>query len=486
MIRKIAPKFPLKFLSKKEVDRIHYASLELLERTGVNIYHEEAVDLLTSAGANVSNGTRVRIPSHLVKQALNQAPERVVIANRLGQRSLFLEDKNVYFGTGSDLQLTIDLNTDKRRESKLKDIEESARLCDNLANIDFIMTNALASEIDSTTADIKQFYAMIKNSIKPVILTSFSSKTKEMLEGIYKIACIIAGDPNAFKANPFLIVYGQFTSPFQHDRMGLERLLFCSQKNIPIVYVPTIMGGASGPVTLAGSLALGNAETLIGLVISQLKNAGTPFIYGGHVAPLDMKTSIFPYGSPEWHMSSTAFTQLAHRYHLPSWSTGGCTDSKIVDGQALAEGVYSILLAAMSGANLVHDIGYMESGLTASLDYIVMLDEFIGLTRRVMKGFQVDQETLAIDLIDEIGPGGNFLVKEHTLKHFKGETWSPTLFDRKSYKSWKKNGATSLKERANNKAKAILESHEPEPIPHDMQNKIEKIIGQYERKFEKD
>jgi len=471
----------LKLLSEEELDRIHYASLELLERTGVDIYHEEALDLLSSAGANV-NGDRVRIPSYLVKQALNTAPERIVIADRLGNRKMFLEDEKVYFGTGSDLEYTLDWNTEKRRLSTLQDIESSARLCDYLKNIDFIMTNALASDIDPITADLHQFYAMTKNTIKPLILTSFSTKTKEMLEGIYEIASILAGGSDTLKINPFLIIYGQFVSPFKHDKMGLERLLFCAEKNLPVVYVPTVMAGASGPSTMAGSLAIGNAETLTGLVISQLKNPGSPFIYGGHVAPMDMKTSILSYGSPEWHMCSIVFSQLSQRYNLPVWSTGGCTDSKIVDGQALAEGAYSILLAALSGANLIHDVGYMQYGLMGSLSYIVMLDEFIGLTKRILKGFQVNRETIALDLINEVGPGGNFLATRHTVEHFRKETWFPELFNRENYEDWKKNGSTSLIDRANNKVKEILKSHEPEPIPTSERKDIEKVIKEIERR----
>ncbi|MBA7542091.1 Glycine betaine methyltransferase [subsurface metagenome] len=475
----------LKLLSDEELDNIHYASLEILERTGVDIYHDEALDLLSSSGAIIDRN-RVKIPSHLVKRALSTVPERIVIADRLGKRKMFLEGVNVYFGTGSDLEYTLDWKTGERRLSKLQDIENSAKLCDCLRNIDFVMTNALASDIKSNTADIYQFYAMTKNTIKPLILTSFSTNTKIILEGIYEIACIIAESSENLKMNPFFIVYGQFVSPFKHDKMGLERLLFCAEKNLPIVYVPTILAGASGPATLAGSMAVGNAETLTGLVISQLKNPGAPFIYGGHVAPMDMLTTILPYGSPEWHMCSIVFSQLSRRYNLPSWSTGGCTDSKLIDGQALAEGVYSILLSALSGGNLIHDVGYLQYGLMGSLSYIVMLDEFIGLTRRILKGFQVNKETLALDLINEVGPGGSFLETQHTLDNFKKETWFPELFSRENNEDWKKKGSKSMKDRANSKLERVLESHDAEPIDTDKIKEIEKVIKKVENKARSD
>jgi trimethylamine--corrinoid protein Co-methyltransferase len=297
-----------------------------------------------------------------------------------------------------------------------------------------------------------------------------------MLKGIYDVATEIAGGEDNLRDNPFIILYGQFTSPFQHGEMDLERLLFCSDKELPIVYAPTVMASASGPATMAGSLAIGNAEILAGLTISQLNNPGAPFIYGGHIAPLDPRSSILAYGNPEWHMSSAVLTQLSNFYGLPSWSTGGCTDSKLMDGQAVGEAVYSILLSGLSGANLIHDVGYMESGLTGNLDFVTALNEFVGLTKNIMGGYDVSEETLAVDLIDEKGPGGDFLTERHTVDHFRDETWIPELLDRKDYQGWTNDGASTLEQRAHDKVKELLKSHEPEPIAEDKIQAIEGIV----------
>ena len=261
------PRQPIvNFLAEEELNEIHFASLEILERTGVHIHHEAARDLLYSAGAYVENDLRVRIPSQLVKRALNSAPERIVIADRLGNRKMFLEHRKVYFGTGSDLKYTIDSNTHERRLSVLKDIEDSALISDFLENIDFLMSYGLASDVDVYTSDLHTFYAMLKNSVKPMIITA-ASADQRILDDIYEIACCVAGGREQFSQNPFFILYGQFISPFVHNREGLERLLFCAEKKIPIIYIPTILAGATGPATMAGAIAVGNAEALVGLVI---------------------------------------------------------------------------------------------------------------------------------------------------------------------------------------------------------------------------
>jgi trimethylamine--corrinoid protein Co-methyltransferase len=463
------------FLTEEELNEIHFASLEILERTGIQIHHEAARHLLYSAGAYVEDDLRVRIPSHLVKRAMNSAPERIVIADRLGNRSLFLEHRRVYFGTGSDLKYTIDSETHKRRLSVLKDIENSSLVSDCLTNIDFLMSYGLASDVEAHTSDLHTFYAMLKNSVKPMIITA-ASADQRILADIYEIACCISGGKEQFSQNPFFILYGQFISPFVHNREGLERLLFCAERNIPIIYIPTILAGATGPATMAGAIAVGNAEALVGLVISQLKNSGAPFIYGGCVSSFDMRYAMLPYGAPEWHIASAILSQLSQRYRLPLFSTVGCTDSKLVDEQAAIEGAYSIILAALSGANLIHDVGYLESGLTGSLDYLIMMDETIGLTKRILRIFEVNAETLALDVVDNVGPGGHFFAEEHTLRHYRSETWYPTLMDRRTYEDWAEDGGMTLKERAQKKVTEILKTHKPEPIDDDIASEIEKII----------
>lgn len=463
----------LSFLTERELDDIHYGSLEILEGTGLNVHHEEARKLLYDAGAYV-DGTNVKIPSNLVKYALDSAPNRIVMADREGNRVMPLEREATFFGTGSDLINTIDLYSGNRRPSTLKDVSDSAKLSDALPNIDFIMSYALPYDIPEGQQEIYQIIEILKNTSKPVIMTAFNNN--EVLKKIIEICAHVAGGLEELQHNPFLCIYGQFVSPLEHTVDGLDRLLTCAEYRIPVIYVPTILAGNSGPVTMAGALTIGNAEVLGGLVISQLKRKGAPFVYGGCVSSFDMSKMILPYAAPEWHMASAMMSQLSLRYGLPVFSTAGCSDSKLVDEQAVAEGAFSLLMAALSGANIIHDVGYLESGLTGSPVYLTICDELIAYTKRVLGNFSVTPETMALDLIHQVGPGRHFIAEDHTLDNFRKETWYPDLFDRNNYDKWEKQGKKTLHQRATEKAKKLLENHKPLPLKDDVLRKIQSYI----------
>jgi trimethylamine---corrinoid protein Co-methyltransferase len=415
----------------EHLDQLHEASLRILARTGVNVHSESARRMLLEAGAAVSNGTRVKIPAELVKNALKAAPAGISVYDRTGHEAMRLEGKNSYFGTGSDLEFTLDHRTGQRRRSMLQDVADSARLCDKLDNIDFVMSYALPGDLEGENIEIEQFAAMLENTRKPIIMTVFSGL--ETFGKIHDLALAPAGDQTGFQRKPNYIVYGQFISPLQHDEGSINRLLFCADHGIPLIYVPTIMMGASGPVTPAGALALANAECLAGLVMHQLRRPGAPFIYGGCVSPLDMKTTVFSYGSPEWRLADCVLSELSLRYNLPIFGTAGASDSLNLDAQTGAEWGYSLLTCALTGTNLIHDVGYLESGLTGSLEGLILADEMIGMVKRMLEGFTIDPAQLAMDVIDRIGPGGEFLTDEHTLAHFRKSIWYPKVFQRDRY-----------------------------------------------------
>jgi trimethylamine--corrinoid protein Co-methyltransferase len=400
--------------------------------------------LLENAGAEVQDALRVRIPPELVATALTTAPSRIDVYDRNGDKAMILEGTNCYFGTGSDLEYTVD-RSQQRRRSTLKDVERSARLCEKLSNIDFVMSYALPSEVPPLSIELEQFRVLLSNTAKPVIMTVFSGL--ESLEQLHE---------THFRQSPNYIVYGQFVSPLQHDADALDRLIFCADHHIPLIYVPTIMMGASGPVTLAGALALANAECLAGLVMHQLRAPGAPFIYGGCVSPLDMKTTVFAYGSPEWRLADAALSQLSLRYDLPIFGTGGATDAKTLDAQAGAEWAYSLLTCALAGTNLIHDVGYLESGLTGSLESLVICDEIIGMVKRVISGFELGKEVLALDMIKRVGPAGHFMGEEHTLERFRKDVWYPSLFARNRYESWQAEGGKDLIQYAGERVEKLL------------------------------
>jgi len=459
-------------LSPDQIEEIHLATLEVLERTGVEVFDREALELLRKAGALISDGNRVRIPPHLVEEAIRTAPKRVTLANRNGERTLFLEDHKIYFGTGSDCPNILDSFTGERRRFTKEDVAKAALICDYLPNIDFVMSLGLVSDVPTSVSDRHQFEAMLLNTEKPIVFTAHDSAG---MTDILKMCEIVAGGKQELRTNPFVALYAEPTTPLRHTQNAVQKLLLAAERSIPVVYTPCPMAGATAPVTLAGALVVACADTLSGLVIAQLKQAGAPFIFGGVISTMDMRTTILPYGAPELHLMSAALTDIAHYYRLPMFSTAGCSDAKVLDQQAGIEAAISCLMAALSGANLIHDVGYLESAQTGSYDMIVMSDEIIGLVKQIIKGIEVTPETLAIDLIDKVGPGGHFLAEEHTVKHLHSEHWYPQYLDRWNFQRWADLGKLTLGDKINQKVKQILKEYRPEPLPPKIQKKIKEM-----------
>ena len=447
-------RFAIGTVPEKQLDLLHMSSLRILEQVGVNIHDAGIRDMLKNAGAKIHDDLRVSIPAKLVENALKTAPSRIDIYDRNGEAAMILEGTRSYYGTGSDLKYTIDSATQQRRLSTLKDVELSARICEQLANIDFVMSYALPDDVQDFRAEIEQMRVLLAASSKPLVMTVFSEK--EAFRAMHQLAVDSCGGDSNFRDQPNYLMYGQFVSPLQHDADALDRLLFCADNAIPLIYVPTIIVGSSGPVTLAGSLALANAECLAGLVMHQHKSAGAPFVYGGCVSPLDMKTTVFVYDSPEWRMADIVMSQLSQRYDLPVFGTAGASDGKTIDAQAGAEWSYSLLVNALAGTNLIHDVGYMESGLTGSLEALVIVDEIIGMVKRVVSGFEITEETLALDLIKNVGPAGHCLAEEHTLAHFR-EMWYPSAFERDRFENWQASGGTDVLQRARQRVAELLQ-----------------------------
>ncbi len=461
-------------LSDNQLAEIHHASLEILRRTGVRVHDREARDLLGSAGGLISDGDLVRLPAAVVEEALLHAPSRIMLCSRNGEPRVCLEGQRTFFGTGSDLPHTLDLVTGERRRSRLSDVRDTARLADSLANLDFVMSMALPSDLAPATSDRHSFLAMITNTSKPVVFTAWDESG---LADIIAMAETVAGGPAELSLNPFLLAYLEPTSPLQHSSPVLRKMLMMADKGLPIVYAPGGVEGASTPVTSAGSLALANAEVLSGLTIAQLRRPGTPVVYGSGNGPLDMRTTVAAYFSPEFMRHCRAMAELGQRfYHLPTWGFAGCSDAKLPDLQAGVESSLWILWAALSGANLVHDIGYLESGLTCSSEMIVICDEIIGFVRSLLGGMELTPETLALDVIDEVGPGGDHLSTEHTLRHFR-QCWYPRLFDRFSYQSWSEAGQPGAVATARQAARDAIANHSPEPLPQATVETLQHLVA---------
>jgi trimethylamine--corrinoid protein Co-methyltransferase len=464
-------------MSAAQCEKIHWASLEVMERTGVRLYEQEAIDLLQKAGAHVSDGNRVRIPSGLVEKAFTTVPKRVVLCDRHGRRVMPIEGHRSFFGPGSDCLNIMDHRTGQRRKPVRQDIVEGMIVADALPNIDFVMSMVLPADVPQHLVDRYQMEVMLNHTTKPIVFvtTEFSGCVDAV-----EMAEAVAGGADALRLNPFVACYINVTTGLRHNQEALQKLLYLSSKGLPSLYIPVGLGGATAPVTVAGCQVIWTTGTLVGLVLSQLKREGAPYVMAGWGSNgLDMRTMIQPYADPDKCGVAQA---MGHFYGLPMFSLAGCSDSKCLDQQSGIEAALTLMVTALSGGHIVHDVGYLESGMCYSLVQLAICDEILGWLERCLGEVDVTDEALAVDLIDEIGPDGQYLDHKHTAAHYR-ERWYPTLFSRENYDNWLAKGGTTLEQRAAERVETILAEHEPEPLPGEVVQKVKSIIRRAEERY---
>jgi trimethylamine--corrinoid protein Co-methyltransferase len=285
------------------------------------------------------------------------------------------------------------------------------------------------------------------------------------------MAAAAAGGIDELRLNPTLLLYSEPSTPLQHSETATGKLLYMAEQSLPVVHSPAPMMGGTAPVTMAGGFVLGNAEVLSSLVIHQLEAPGAPFVYGQGLHHMDMKDTISVYGAPEFQMARVLVAEMGRYYGLPTWGYAGHSDSCVMDEQAAADAAFSVLVAFLTGTNLAHDVGYLEAGLTTSPEMIVFTAEMVSMMRRFMNGVSLDAEALALEVIHAVGPGGDFLSSNHTLDHFR-ELWQPALFSRQRMADWVASGRKRLGGRLREKTLAIMEEHQPEPLPDSVREEI--------------
>ena len=474
-----AQKLTLSLLSQHQKDQIHQSILHILKEIGMQVLHDEAVTLLQKAGCSVAKDNIIKIPENLVRRAIQSALRNIPIYDREGNHVMDLGGRRSYFGTGSDLLYSLDGETLKRRSCVLDDVRRAARLCDALPNVDFIMSCAHPSDLDPQRAYLASFQTMAENSSKPIVSTA---ECRNDLREMCRIAETIRGGEDKLRAQPYFTHYVEPISPLKHPFASLDKLLYCAEKHIPAIYSPAPLSGATAPITIAGHVAQGLAECFCGLVIHQLKAKGAPFLMGMGPAVLDMATSQSSYNAPEYYLAYLAAIEMSHYYDLPSWGYAGTSDSQIPDSQAALEAALITFLSTMSGANMNHDLGYLDFGRAGSLEMVVIMDEIIDQLRRLQRGILVNDDELGLDVIQEIGPGGQFLTHNHTLKHFRPTQWRPRLLCREGYEKWEESGSRSLLDRARYRLKEIFETHRPLPIPPEKAQVIRNLVDQFKGK----
>ena len=465
-------------LSSDDLNKVHTASLGILEEIGVIVEDDSSLKMLDDAGARVDwRSKNVKIPEGLVEESIRSAPKSVTMAGRNRKYDITLEGKCVHFGLGGGTLNIINWNTGAHRPSTKKDVEAAAKLADALPNVDFAMSLGCCRDVPEGAISLHSYEAMLRNTEKPIIEMDYGIDIGYLI----RMAAVIAGGEGELRRYPVLCVYSEPISPLRHGETYLRNVKKLAKAMLPVAYIPSPLSGLTAPITTAGMTTQANAEALSGIVIIQLTNKGAPVIYGANASTFEMKTGVGPYGAPEWMLTNLVFAQLGRKYGLPIWSTAGCSDAKVLDQQATTEAMITLFVAAASGANLVHDLGFLDFGLTGSLELIVLCDEFVSMLERVLGSLEVTDESLALDVIRKVGPGGNFITQRHTLKRYKEEHWFPTIIDRWAAERWKERGSKSLGDRANERVRAILENHSPAQLPEDMAKQIEDIIRQAEK-----
>jgi trimethylamine--corrinoid protein Co-methyltransferase len=459
-------------LADRQIEKLYQATLECLHRTGVQVRNAEARDLLARAGASV-DGMRVLIPPHIVQDALTANPRSFTVWGRDGRHQMQIVPDRVYYGPGPTCTYFVDPETGQRRKTRQGDPGLTALVCDALDNIDYVMSLGLIGDVTPAQAPVYEFAEMIANTGKPVLAWAYSPQN---VAHIYQIALAVAGSEKALRRRPIFALFVTYQSPLVQTDEDLANAFWAAEHGVPVVFIGGGTAGTTAPVTGAGSLVVTLAGMLSSLAITQLKVRGTPVCVGGIPQPMDLRTSRPSYGAPEMSLFSAAMSDICRHLGLPFMGTAGATEAKVLDLQAAIECTMQAVLSGLSGATLIHDVGFLDCADIGSLESLVMNDEIIAMTRRILHGIEISDATLMLDLIDQVGPGGEFVSAKETARRCRAEIWQPKLMDRQDWNNWEVEGALTMRDRIRARLREILSTHKPPPLPDGAAERITAVL----------
>jgi trimethylamine--corrinoid protein Co-methyltransferase len=451
-------------LTEEEIEAIYFSALRVLYETGVRVYEPQGVEVAHAGGAIVEDTTEdsslVKIPPWMVDKALSTLPRKVVVVGPDRKYRMELYKDQIYFGAGSDTPFTWDPYTGERRRATYEDVKNFAKIAEAMPHMDFHMSLGIVQDVNVGTYDRWQYLAMLEGTNKPINITAVDlDGLKDQLEMAY----IRVGGKEEFEKGPVFSLYIEPVSPLSHSREVVQKLLFATDNGIPFVYTPCPLAGATSPCTLAGTAVQALTESLFGIVLSQLRKPGAPLIIGGLMSNMDMRTTVYCYGSPEMALLSAAYTQITKWLGVPEYETAGCSDAKMFDEQAAMEATFNVATAALVGGNMIHDVGYLEQGLTSSMEMMVASNEIIDRVKRILRGIPVNDDTKALHVIDEVGPGGHYLDHDHTYDRFRDLIWQGALTDRQNWENWDLGGRRTFRDRVHDRVLEILDA-DTEPL----------------------
>jgi trimethylamine--corrinoid protein Co-methyltransferase len=461
----------MKMVTENELDGIYGAALTVLEMTGFKMSHTVAVARCKAAGCSVDDD-RIRVPRQVVEECIRLAPKGFTVYDRLGNAALDLRGRNSYYGCSTGSPRTLDSETGEIRPATYRDLEIGALVSDALPNIDWVMPFGTTQDTPGHASFLYDFEACVSNTTLPVM---FLSEGTEDTRYIQQMAAACVGGKEKLREKPFLMAYPEPITPLVYPDEVVGRALLAADWGIPQCPGTSQIIGATSPVTLAGAIVLWLAEAFMSITVLQSYRPGSKVFLSGNFGLFDMATTVSAIASPEACMCLAVEAQMGQRLGLPTWGLAGASDSMMVDGQAGAESAFSTLSQGLAGLNLIHDVGYLGAGMICSPEMLVMGDEICGMTRHFLRGIEINPDTLATDLIDQVGPGGNFLQTRHTFKHFKDETWFPTLMERNYHDKWVKKGRPSTQDLVREKLARIIDTHKPVPLGNHERSELERL-----------
>jgi trimethylamine--corrinoid protein Co-methyltransferase len=467
---------------------IYNATLECLQRTGLHVHNAEARELLAEAGAYV-DGIHVRVPPHIIQDAVAVNPRSFTLWGRpTGDErrqdpalQMQIVPERTYFGAGPTCTYFMDPYTGERRKARRGDPALSALVCDALDNLNYVMGLGIIDDVPHRLAPVYEFAEMVSNTAKPVLPWAYGV---DNVRDIYDIGLAVAGSDAALRARPFFALFATFQSPLIQTDEDLANAFWAAERGIPIVFIGGGAAGTTAPITGAAALVISLAGALSSLAIVQLKRRGAPVCIGGVPQAMDLRTARPSYGAPEMSLYSAAMADVARYLDLPFMGTAGASEAKVLDLQAAIESTLQAVVSGLSPATLIHDVGFLDCAEIGSLESLIMNNEIISMTRWLLRGIEVSDETLALDLIDRVGPGGEFVSSKETARLCRAEIWQPALLDRQTWVSWQAEGALSMSDRIHTRLREILSSHRPPPLPGGVSDQIEAVLNAAEARLQ--
>jgi len=455
MIRKGLPGGSFKPLTEESVSKIHQTVIRIIEEIGFEVNSETALKLFAEAGAQIDpEKHRVRLPQAKVLELIKMAPSEVNLCGQEEKHDLLLGGNRVYAGTGGTALYIYEPDTEVKRLATLKDLKCIAKLVDQLDNIHLFMLPTYPNGMPVEQVDVNRFFAGLDNTTKHIMGGVY---TIDGVEQVIHMAKTVAGSAEALRQRPLISMIACSISPMKIDGHYGDLVIAIAKSGIPLVCPAEPLCGATSPITLAGNLVIQTVDSLAGVMLAQIANPGTPVIFGSVATSTDLRDLKYLAGSIEMGLINAAGAQMAQFYQLPFYATGGMTDSKVLDAQSGYESALTNLLCALAGANFIHDAaGLMEFAMTVCYEKFVIDNEILGMVMRAVEGIKVTDETLAFDVIKQVGPGGNFVTAKHTRRFMRSEHYQTALSDRNSREEWEAEGKKTTWEKAGKIARQII------------------------------